>query len=178
MYFGTKNWRMIGYPTPVERGGAGTSVSTLNAVVITSACDYPDYGWDFVCRYFASDNNQGGIPSLKSIFDSMVEEWYGKQFEDYYILHDFVFTYHDMEYAITEEDLEYPGILSTFEREDRDKYVTLFDEIGTTATEKGIPKIYDILYEEVSAFLAGNETAEDGAKIIQSRVSIWLAEHK
>ena len=178
MFFGTKNWTMIGYPVPVERVGAGTSVSTQNVVVITSTCDYPDNAWDFVRRCFTSTNGQGGIPSLKSVLDSMVEEWYGKQFEDYYILHDFVYTYHDMEHAITENEMEYPGTLSTFEHEDRDKYIALLDEIGTTAAEKGVPQIYEILYEEVSAFLAGRETAESCARIIQSRVSIWLAEHK
>ena len=44
--------------------------------------------------------------------------------------------------------------------------------------ERGIKEIRDILTEETSAFLDGIGTAEDCAGKIQSRVSIWLAEHK
>jgi len=80
--------------------------------------------------------------------------------------------------AITEDEMEYPGILSTFTREDRDKYVKIFNEAGCTAKEAGIDEVYDILYEEMSAFLGGVGSAEDCAAKIQSRVSIWLAENR
>ena len=39
-------------------------------------------------------------------------------------------------------------------------------------------EIEDIIFEEVSAYLAGGANAEKCVKNIQSRVSIWLAEHK
>ncbi len=175
--FSTKDWTMIGYPAPVKRAGAGTPVTTQYALVVSSSCPDPDLAWDLVRRCFSSEGSQGGIPALKSTFDGMIDAWYQWQFDDYYVLHDFVYSYRDREYAIT-EDLEYPGILSTFEREDRDKYVALFDEIGTAASERGIKEIRDILVEEASAFLAGRGSPEDCAKKIQSRVSIWLAEHK
>ena len=38
-------------------------------------------------------------------------------------------------------------------------------------------ELSDIINEEISAYLSGIRTAEDCARIIQSRVSIWLAEH-
>ena len=37
--------------------------------------------------------------------------------------------------------------------------------------------VTDVVREEIPAFLGGVGTAEDCAKKIQSRVSIWLAEH-
>ncbi|MBQ2545657.1 MAG: hypothetical protein II557_05140 [Clostridia bacterium] len=178
MPYSTKDWTMIGYPAPVKRAGAGTPVTTQYTLVISSSCPDPDLAWDLVRRCFSSEGSQGGIPALKSTFDCMIDAWYQWQFDDYYVLHDFVYSYRDREYAITEEDLEYPGILSTFEREDRDKYVALFDEIGTAASERGIKEIRNILTEETSAYLAGLGSAEDCAAKIQSRVSIWLAEHK
>ncbi len=178
MPYSTKDWTMIGYPAPVKRAGAGTPVTTQYTLVISSSCPDPELAWDLVRRCFSSEGGQGGIPALKSTFDCMIDAWYQWQFDDYYVLHDFVYSYHDREYAITEEDLEYPGILSTFEREDRDKYVALFDEIGTAASERGIKEIRDILVEETSAYLAGRGSAKDCAAKIQSRVSIWLAEHK
>ena len=178
MLYSTKDWTMIGYPAPVERAGAGTPVSTQFAMMITSACEDPELAWEVIRQCFTSDDGQGGIPALKSTLEGMVEGWYGKQFEDYYILHDYVYMYRDADHAIDESDLRYPGILSTFEREDRDKYVALFDEIGTSASERGIREIRDILYEEASSFFSGLGSAEDCAAKIQSRVSIWLAEHK
>ena len=178
MPYSTKDWTMIGYPAPVKRAGAGTPVTTQYTLVISFSCPDPDLAWDLVRRCFSSEGGQGGIPALKSTFDGMIDAWYQWQFDDYYVLHDFVYSYRDREYAITEEDLLYPGILSTFEREDRDKYVALFDDIGTAASERGIKEIRDILVEEASAYLAGRGSAEDCAKKIQSRVSIWLAEHR
>ena len=37
--------------------------------------------------------------------------------------------------------------------------------------------VKDIVYEEVSAYLDGGSDADGCVKYIQSRVSIWLAEH-
>jgi hypothetical protein len=73
--------------------------------------------------------------------------------------------------------MEFPGVLSTFTREERDKYVKIFDEIGVPAYEAGIPEVFNIIYEETSSFLGGVGTAEDCAKKIQSRASIRPAEH-
>ncbi len=176
MAFSTKDWTMIGYPAPVERAGAGTSVSTRFAMMITSACDDPALAWEFVRQCFTSDEGQGGLPALKSSFDALVESWYGAQFEDFYVVHDYVYMARDMEHAITEADMQYPGILSTFEPEDRDKYIAILDGIGTTAAERGVRDIRNMIYEEASAFFSGVGSAEDCAKKIQSRVSIWLAE--
>ena len=178
MVFSTKDWTMIGYPAAVERDGAGTCVTSTNAIIISASCPAPDLAWDFLRRCFTSDEEQGGIPALKTTFDGMVEEWYGLQFEDYYVLHDYNWTSRPMENAITEDDLMYPGMLSTFDRADRDKFAALFDKIGVTPEEQGVQEIYDILFEEVSAFYSGVGSAEDCAAKIQSRVSIWLAENR
>ena len=79
---------------------------------------------------------------------------------------------------ITMEDLRYPGLITTFKAEDRDKYIALLDEIGITAEETGDKAILSILREEMSSLFAGFGTPEDCAKKIQSRVGIWLAEHR
>ena len=184
--FGTKDWTLIGYPAPVKRAGAGISVGTQTAVVITSFCEDPALAWDLVRRSFTSSGFQGGIPALLSTFDEFLEKgdgwsnlsWYDTQFEDLYAYHGINGMSRPLSDAITEDEMEYPGILSTFTREDRDKYVKIFNEAGCTAREAGSDEIYAILHEEMSAFLGGVGTAEDCAAKIQSRVSIWLAENK
>ena len=185
--FGTKDWTLIGYPTPVKRAGAGISVGTQTAVVVTSFCEDPALAWDLVRRSFTGKGGQGGIPALLSTFDEFLEKgdswtggfpWYDTQFEDRYANHGYRGRGRPLSDAITEDEMEYPGILSTFTREDRDKYVKIFNEAGCTAKEAGIDEVYDILYEEMSAFLGGVGSAEDCAAKIQSRVSIWLAENR
>lgn len=179
MVFGTKDWTLIGYPAAVERDRAGTCVTSTTAIAVTSSCAAPDLAWDFIRRCFTSEEGQGGIPALKTTFDGMVEDWYGRQFEDYYVLHENSYdTSRPIEDAIMEADLKYPGMLSTFESEDRDKYVAIFDKIGLSPSEQGVQAIYDILFEEVNAFYGSVGTAEECAKKIQSRVSIWLAENR
>ena len=184
--FGTKDWMLIGYPTPVKRAGAGICVSTQQAAVITSFCASPDLAWDLIRRSFTRKSALNGIPSLESTFDEFLEKgdgfsktsWYDTQFEDLYAYHGINGASRPLSQAITEDEMEYPGILSTFTREDRDKYVKIFDEAGCTAKEAGSDEIYAILHEEMSAFLGGVGTAEECAAKIQSRVSIWLAENR
>ena len=178
LLFGTKDWTLIGYPAAVKRDGAGTCVTSTTAVVVSSSCPAPDLAWDFLRRCFTSAEGQDGIPALKTAFDDSVEEWYGLQFVDYYVLHEYSSASYPLEYAITEDDLKYPGMLSVFTREDRDKYAALFDKIGLAPSEQGVTEIYDILVEEVTAFYSGVGSAEDCAGKIQSRVSIWLAENR
>ncbi|MBQ3708772.1 MAG: hypothetical protein II889_12845 [Clostridia bacterium] len=180
--YGTKDWTMIGYPVPEERAGAGTYVNTSYALVMTSFCKDPDLAWDLIRRAFSGSDGQGGIPSLVSTLDELIEHgqfrsWYDTQFEDLYAHHGYAGKSRPLSEAITESEMQYPGVLSTFTREDRDKYVKIFDEIGVPAYEWRIPDIYDILMEECSAFLSGVGTAESCAAKIQSRASIWLAEH-
>ncbi|MBE6724291.1 MAG: hypothetical protein E7576_03685 [Ruminococcaceae bacterium] len=181
--YGTKDWTMIGYPVPVERAGAGTIADTRYALVMTSFCEAPDLAWDLIRRAFSGDAGQGGIPALVSTFDAFIEHgeigsWYDTQFEDLYAHHGYTGKTRRLSEAIGEDEMEFPGVLSTFTREERDKYVKIFDEIGVPAYEAGIPEVFNIIYEETSAFLGGVGSAEDCAKKIQSRVSIWLAEHK
>jgi hypothetical protein len=38
--------------------------------------------------------------------------------------------------------------------------------------------LYDIIVEEALAYLAGSKTAEDTAAVIQSRVSMYVAEQR
>ncbi len=177
--FGTKDWTLIGYPAPVKRAGAGTPVTAEFALMISSACESPELAWDLIRRCFTAEGEQGGIPALKTSFDKAAELLYEKQFEDYYIPRaDAQSQSYDKKYADPEKKLKYPGYVSTFDPEDRDKYAALFDEIGTSPSERGIPEVRGIIGEELSSFLGGVGSAEDCAKKIQSRVSIWLAENQ
>jgi len=66
-----------------------------------------------------------------------------------------------------------------FTEEDSELLLHLLEE------KAGIPlyltvdeEVSNIINEEITAFLAGARTAEDCAALVQSRVSLWLAEHQ
>ena len=179
LIYSTKDWELIGWPSPVRRAGAGTPVTSSCALAVSSACKSPDLAWDLIRRCFTSEGGQGGLPALKTSFDEMAARRYDTVYEDYYIPHDgYIGGQYSRQYEDPDKKLKYPGIISTFEPEDRDKYAAIFDEIGVTPAERGIPEIRGIIFEEYSAFLGGVGTAEDCAKKIQSRVEIWLAERR
>ena len=54
----------------------------------------------------------------------------------------------------------------------------LFDRGGQRMIDYVPSAIWDIVKEEISAYLGGLGTAEDCAKKIQSRAEIWVAEHE
>ncbi len=57
----------------------------------------------------------------------------------------------------------------------REFFDTFLDD---TRTETVPTAVSGIVSEEVSAYLGGARSAEDCAKIVQSRVDLWLAENK
>ena len=62
---------------------------------------------------------------------------------------------------------------------DWDGIETWIDSIGSPFMDAYLPdEVENIIEEEISAFLAGACTAETAAKIIDSRVSLYLEESK
>ena len=74
--------------------------------------------------------------------------------------------------------LRKPGMLLDFTEETSEKLKNILDTSGSPVMESVPNEIDEIIREEISAFLADATSAEDCAKKIQSRVSLWLAEHK
>ena len=71
------------------------------------------------------------------------------------------------------------GFRMLFDETEAAKMLDWFDnKIGLPLTKSVKTEVADIINEEISAYLSGIRTAEDCAGIIQSRVSIWLAEHE
>jgi hypothetical protein len=172
---------VIGFPAS---GHDGTAMICDSAMVMTSFCRDPDLAWelirDLMTEAYAS---MSCCPSLKDISREYVRPFLDSG--EYWVVY-----YTDWErgrrqgYAEdgvypTREDLKEPGyvLIETWEKYDR--YVELLDDkLGYPMTESMHADVTDIVREEISAFAAGVGTAEDCAKKIQSRVSIWLAENR
>nr|MCR5682391.1 hypothetical protein [Clostridiales bacterium] len=78
----------------------------------------------------------------------------------------------------TTEDLDRPGIVTFFTKEDAERIKAFLDQPVTPVGGAVNAEVEGIIMEEISAFLGGSVDAAGCAKRIQSRVSIWLAEHK
>ena len=178
--FGTKDWTIIGFPA---EGHNGSYVQCDEAILMTSFCSQKDLAWN-VIRTLATgfDSN---IPAIKQKYEERAAE--KLEWGAYMILklkpkeitrsrsnaysHNGVFP--------TPDDLDSPGWISIPTAEDFARFEAFLDnDAGYPLTERLSPEISGIIEEEISAYFSGVGSAEDCAKKIQSRVSIWLAEHR
>ncbi|MBR5679711.1 MAG: hypothetical protein IKX19_03590 [Clostridia bacterium] len=178
LLFGTKDWFPIGGPVSEERRGAGNSVGIgLSTIfLITSSCEMPEFAWELCRAFFTDEEYQGGLPSLRTMLDSMAEPYIGREYLWWYERGG---KWSRGEGTITDEDRQSPHVSGIFTEEDYAKLIGTLDEAGVSAFRtKKYTEVGKIIQEEISAFLGGVGSAEDCAKKIQSRASIWLAEHQ
>ena len=184
---------MIGYPT--ETGRDAREFRTGSVCMITSFCSDPDTAWDLIRTFFDDSGSRDddrednafrdafyadAFPALKSEFERQAE-----------IL--------DTHYILTKQEPGTPyaqtsflrraagstptapssGEVIFFDRALLDGVRSLLDGASCTPyVNYTPPEIEAIVLEEVSAYLGGGADAESCVKHIQSRVSIWLAEHE
>ncbi len=140
----------VGFATD---SGFGGRVNPYDIIVITKYARDPDLCFEAVKSLFSLKHRDpcgGGDPmfSQKTLEEEAAELELGETLREY-------------------AGEEY------YERMNR-----FFDEGGSPMLEYVPEAIYDIIEEEASAYYAGLGTAEDCAKKIQSRASIWMAEHR
>ena len=173
--FGTKDWRMIGFPA---EGRNGTYLTTDTCLVMTSFCAAPAEAWEWLRSVMLGEDDDWGFArwsSLKSAFDRRAEELWNTQSLVYF--NGQTESYSNYE-PFTEADLKSPGYICRLGKSDTDRLKTLLDDVLGYPMIDAVPEtVTEIANEEVSAFLGGVGTAEDCAKKIQSRVSIWIAEN-
>ena len=178
--FNTKDYVLIGNPSEENRPGAGNQVNPQGAAVITSFCRSPETAWEVVRTLFTGRLGRGIIPALKTEYDAAFAPYIqsGSVGWQYFDGSGGGSQPDDPEHPMTVDDLRSPGILFRYTKELADSFKPLLDEVGSPRAAIVNEEISDIINEEISAFCADACTAEECAKRIQSRVSIWLAEHK
>ena len=174
--FGAKDWVMIGFPA---EGHNGSYLTTDTCLVMTSFCAAPELAWEWLCAVMLGTDDDWGFArwsSLKSAFDARAEDLWNTQSILYF--NGNMESYGNYE-PFTEADLKSPGYICRLEKTDTDRLKTLLDDVLGSPMIDAVPgQITEIVNEEISVFLSGVGTAEDCAGKIQSRVSIWQAEHK
>jgi len=180
--FGTREWSFVGYPS--DGGGPGTTVESELVFAVMSWAEEPDESWEFIRSVVSEEDGIShirflGMSILKSnlrkeldIADKNVYSFYfqggrgvtGKSYWDH---------------TPTDADLREPGKMLEFLPEDGERLLSFLDADAGESAAKNMPdQVREIIDEEVSYLLGGVGTAERCAEKIQSRVSIWMAEHE
>lgn len=180
LYFGD-NKITIGYPTPDGTGGTRLRTSLTDVFMIAADCADTDTAWDFIKSTMPKAEDVWrlhGIAAWKHIFDAQIEEESGM----------YNFVRYDGGMSGSSQDFELapdgtyrgrPGIKTTLTPEKAEAFKNLLETAGRPLSLGGdTGEITAIMEEEMSALIAGSCTPEECADRIQSRVSLWLAEHK
>ncbi len=146
------NEKLIGF---ASKSGTGTQITADHVFSVTKYAKDPSLCFDIVTMFFDFDDLFPGdwaywpLSSLKPVFEAEMELYTSSW---------------QKAQPLTKEDLA--------------AYYRFLDAAGSPLIEETPEDIDGIVVEEVSKYLSGTGTAEDCAKKIQSRVSIWLAEHR
>ena len=176
--FGTRDYTLIGRATTTDSGARITSDTVFT---ITSFTESPADCWKLLKYFFAERQPalmaESGLLSMKPLMaEAMTPS------EDYIRVHYTTGVTHSIERdpdnPLTEETLDKPGILLTFTDDDRRKLEEFLDRSGNPLIHEIPDAVTDIVKEEMSVYFGGLGTAEDCAKKIQSRVTIWLSENE
>jgi hypothetical protein len=170
----------IGFPC---RSGCGSYLQMRNSLGMSASCSDKEAGWEFLRMFLSEEyqSNQYGIPLRRDVFQSQLED----AMRIDYMMNE------DGKYLLDENGQRIPisrggmgmadesGGSISFEyygltREQADRFLALLElaEVLPGSTTE----IFEIVNAEAAVFFAGDRSAEDTAKVIQSRVSLYLSE--
>jgi hypothetical protein len=151
----------IGYPTS-EGNGALLSLNTIYG--ITNNCDVPDVAWDFLRQFYLPDETDSdyyyGFSIRKDAFDKFCKD------------------------AMKEENSGGGWGWGNYEVEiqpaTQEQVDTVKDLVYNTTAVSGAVStdILNLINEEAAYYFSGEQSAEDVAAKIQSRMEIYLSETK
>lgn len=165
----------IGWPSP--DGHNTSALSPLDCLGISALSPNQAAAWSFL-KYLISDpevqeNVRWGFPVLRAAVEAKVDE----------LLHPFS-ELEGKEIVINEDGSFYAdGELYTefaydptpnMTEKQAQKIWTLLDSLETNTVSDSV--VQNIVQEEAAAFLAGDKTAEETARLIQSRVQLYVGE--
>jgi len=190
---GTANY--IGYPTT---DGSGSSFEVYGGLAISSKCANTEAAWEFV-RYYLTEEHQmteymWNFPTNKHAFDAYVEQCMTPNYNTNYFIYDYVVEAAAAappieapaeETSASEEPQEQPrGSYWFSDTEQVDYYALTEQELNlfmdlyekTNSISSSNQAINDIIRQETEAFFAGQKTAEETARLIQDRASLYVFE--
>ncbi len=142
---------VIGWPTP--DGSCGTDFGISHPIGVMKNGGHPELCWKFLkyCLLHA----ERAIPNYRPLLEQQMEE--ARHID-----------------PNAERDLWYDGLTSPITEAEITQFDTLLSKVEHTTLKDETAMA--IIREEVVPFLAGERSAEDTARLIQNRISIYVAE--
>lgn len=180
-YFGG-NATYIGFPT--SDGSSGSLFVLDQGYAISAKSEYKDAAWSFLRelfteKYQSDQSNVYSLPSNKAAFDKRLKEAmtpdYQKDVDGNYVL--------DEEgNKIPIAKISYGTENGTFDiyslsQEQADKLLALVNST-TAVANYADDSVFDIVSEQSQAFFAGQKSAEEVAKLVQSKANIYVNEQR
>lgn len=168
----------IGYPT--SDGQPGVFLTGSEIYGISAQSEHKDAAWKFLESVLSGQTTSygWGFPSRKEQLEEMFQEACEPEYQK------------DENGEILKDEegnfLQYPKTSWGYDNWDVDIYAATEDEIDgirrmieiARPLSQESDEIYAIIGEEAAPYFAGQKSAEEVAKIIQSRVSIYVSENR
>ena len=181
MYFGGET-TYIGYPTNKGVGNMLTLGAGDGALyAMSSSCADKEAGWRFLRGFMTADGQENiwGLPTNRKVFDKQLEESmtpeYRKDAEGNYVLDENgeKIQVSRGSYGMADGSVQYIYALT---QEQADKLLEVINT--TTKVMTSNDSIYNIVSEQAQAFFAGQKSAEEVARLIQSKANIYVNEQR
>ncbi len=159
----------VGFPSDDRQGSA---FSVNNGLAMSSRCQHKDAAWQFLRKMLTGENDYGwGFPVSQSAFDEHMEQamtpdsWTDENGN--------VIEYPKIEY--TDQNGETVKIMA-MSQESYDQFMDLLN--NTFKMTNYDESIMEIVMSEAAPFLAGKASAQKVADLVQSKVRLYVNEHR
>ena len=176
--FGEHPYTYVGYPSC--SGDPGNFISISSGFGMSSVCSEKQGAWEFLRTFFTEDYQRTSytIPSNKAVFDAKLKSAMTVQYEkdengNYLTDENGEMVPHPVLQYMSGSNTVYYYALS---QEDADNLVSLIE--NTSRSLDYDISIINIVNEQAEAFFRGQKSAGEVAKLIQSRVSIYVNEQR
>ena len=175
------NMTYIGYPTA---SGVGSCLNLSSGYGISSSCSNKEAAWQFLRSFMtpkAMENGGGwGFPANRALLEKQLKEAmtieYEKDAKGNYLLDDEgKKTPIPITYVWPEGNEEGVPVYS-LTQEQADKVMELINSTDKVYLENAA--VMNIIFEQLDAFLSGQKTAEEVARLVQGKMSIYVNEQR
>ena len=176
-YFGG-DYTYIGWPTAE---GTGNMLSLNTGYAISESCENKEAAWEFLKVFFTEDYqaSQWMLPSHKGVFYEKLKEAmtpeYMKDAEGNYIL-DEEGNKIEQSYGTVMDGFGNEYQIYALTQEQADELVELVST--TTKVADYNDSIIEIVTEQAAAYFEGQKSAQEVAKLIQSKANIYVNEQR
>ena len=156
---------------------SGTAFSIYGGLAMSSSCKNKEGAWEFISilldeKYQAGTYGYSSIPTNKKVFDSMVESLMTKE----YYTDDETGEQHEAQKDSRWIDDDNRLEVFALTQAEVDEIMAVIN--NTTRIYTYDEDLRDIIFDECAAFFAGQGSAADTARNVQSRVSLYVNEQR